>query len=141
MKTVSGLSVALFAVLSVTACASEPAHSAEAGLEATDAMMVRFETQADTLWVTNHATDEKILTLLPDDGAFLKGLVPALQQDRKVKRLDLALPYVLTRHDEGGPVLQDTESDLIIDIQAFGVDAVKVFESLMEAYTDSESVS
>ena len=89
-----------------------------------------FETRNDTLFVIAGATGATLQVFAPDEAAFLRGLVPALDQARKVSRQDPAEPYLLHRRADGEYVLLDPLTDSQIDVPAFGKDAVSVFHEL-----------
>ena len=77
----------------------------------------------------------------PTDKGFLRGLVPALAQDRRLRRTESAAPYVLTWNRERAPVLIDPVSEVEVDLSAFGPGALEFFNSLMQGRSEREETS
>ncbi len=129
---IRGLTLVALATFGLGACGGEaPASEPDlATLESTvpqEGFLLRFEVSNDSLTVVGDESGDILRVFLPTEGAFLRGLVPALGQDRKVRQLDRSEPYLLTRRPDGAPLLIDPLTDTRIDVPAFGRDAVAIF--------------
>ena len=91
----------------------------------------------DQLHVIDAETAATLVTFEPAQGGFVRGLVPMLEQDRRVRRLDPAAPYQLDRDSAGQLRLVDPLSDTQIDLAAFGPDAVALFTRLLSVEVPS----
>ncbi len=91
----------------------------------------------DQLHVIDAGTATTLVTFEPAQGGFVRGLVPMLEQDRRVRRLDPAAPYQLDRNSAGQLRLVDPLSDTQIDLAAFGPDAVALFTRLLSVEVPS----
>ena len=119
---------ALVAVACVSACAPEASAEATATRPAAPppegAVALRFERDAgDTLRVFRSdadGTEQVVVAAPPTEGGFLRGLVPALQQDRRIGRGDPEAPFYFSRGEDGEPVLLDPTTGNRIDLLAFG---------------------
>lgn len=69
----------------------------------------------------------------PAEGGFARGLVPALEQERRLRQLDMDAPFTLAVDAEGIPLFVDPLTDTRIDLPAFGPEAVQFFNLLIEA--------
>lgn len=87
----------------------------------------------DQLQIIDAQTQATLATFAATEGGFVRGLVPMLEQQRRIRRLDLASPYRLDRDANRQLRLIDPPTGTHIDIEAFGPDAVASFERLLLA--------
>lgn len=132
----------LLVPLALTGCGQErpSPEAADAGASSPQAgpddLLLRFVTNDDgTLEVQAHPEGHTLLRLAQDEGGFLRGLVPSLTQDRRVRRVDEDAPYHLRRGPGGVPVLADPLTGIEVDMEAFGADALDLVSRLITAQT------
>lgn len=126
-------------VVAVMSCTSEPAPEvadqvdrATVPVEVSGARHLTFAIDSnDELRVVDADTRSTLLAFAPTEGGFVRGLVPMLEQDRRVRRLDPTAPYRLDRDAQGQLQLTDPLSDTKIDLEAFGPDAIAIFARLL----------
>lgn len=138
----------IFAALGTVACsgASAPDEPAEAlgtppsaTLAADEASPIitasvelSFVEGADDALTIEHAcTGEPLMSFAATEGGFVRGLVPMLEQERRIRRLALDEPYTLSRDTRGRLYLLDPAAGTRVDLEAFGTDAVQVFDSFL----------
>jgi hypothetical protein len=113
--------------------------SEEAAGEYTVLATVEFRTVAgDTLHALDASSQRVVHVFPPSEGGFIRGLIPALTQDRRVRGLAEDDPFELAVSGEGVPLLVDPLAKTRIDMAAFGPAAVDFFEMLLASVTESE---
>lgn len=113
----------------------DPDTPGPAAVEALAAL--EFELGAgDTMRILDAETRSVLRAFPPMEGGMVRGLVPTLAQERRVRRTPGGSPYLLARSASGEPVLLDPETEIQVDIAAFGPDAVALFTQLVDAVSE-----
>ena len=123
-----------------TASASTAAVEVDASTApiVTQSLEIRFvEGAADSLFIEHACTGTRLAAFAAEEGGFVRGLVPTLGQERRIRRLDLDAPYMLNRDIEGRLYIADPMAGTQIDLQAFGPDAVRLFQPFLSEDADS----
>jgi putative photosynthetic complex assembly protein len=95
-------------------------------------MEVRFVELDDGQVRVEHAgTGETLRTVTAATGGLLWGIVRPLERERNRRDASLDEPYLLRRTAEGRMVLEDPQSDLRVDLAAFGGTSAAIFEALI----------
>ena len=93
------------------------------------------------LQVVEAQTLQVLASFPPGQGGLLRGLTPALAQDRRIRRVDQDEPYLLMRREDGAPVLVDHVTGVEIDLEAFGPGTLAVVAGLIPPATPSPEES
>jgi len=80
-----------------------------------------------------HDADTRTLatTLKPGTGGFVRGALRALTRKRRLASIGPAVPFQLTRFDDGRLVLVDPATKATVSISSFGPTQIAVFDSLL----------
>jgi putative photosynthetic complex assembly protein len=134
------IAVVIAAVLSVAAARMsgvppEPGFSDERPARS---RLLRFADQADgSILVTDAATGSEIARAAPGTNGFLRGSLRGLMRMRKISDNQLTAPFVLARWPDRHLTLEDTATNIKIDLMAYGPTNAAVFEKFM---LDNEGV-
>ena len=82
--------------------------------------------------VREAGTDRVLRTVTAANGGFLWGILRPLERERERHGAPFDAPYRLTRSSTGRLVLEDPESDLEVELGAFGATSEGLFRSLLE---------
>ena len=77
-------------------------------------------------------TGRELRTVTAMDGGLLWGILRPLERERERYGADLEAPYRLTVAASGRLILEDPESDLEVDLAAFGSTSEGLFRSLID---------
>jgi len=70
-------------------------------------------------------------TLVPGTGGFVRGALRALTRKRRLASIGAAVPFQLTRYDDGRLVLFDPETQASVTISSFGPTQIAAFDTLL----------
>ena len=88
---------------------------------ATAAVDLRFADERDgSVQVLNARSGALVSTLAPDTNGFVRGVMRGLARDRRSRHIGEAPPFRLSRDVAGKLWLQDTATQRLIDLEAFG---------------------
>jgi putative photosynthetic complex assembly protein len=85
----------------------------------------------DRIRVEDAETGRVLRTVTASSGGFLWGILRPLERERVRYGADFEAPYLLTQARSGRLVLEDPESDLEVDLAAFGSTSEGLFRSLI----------
>ena len=100
-----------------------------AGAESVELRFVRQD--EGRIRIVEARTDRVLRTVTASDGGFLWGVLRPLERERERHGADLEAPYRLVQAGGGRLTLEDPESDLEIDLAAFGSTSQGLFRSLL----------
>jgi putative photosynthetic complex assembly protein len=85
----------------------------------------------DRIQIENARTGRVLRTVTALDGGFLWGVLRPLERERVRHGAALDAPYRLTQAESGRLTLEDPESDLEVELAAFGATSDGLFRSLL----------
>jgi putative photosynthetic complex assembly protein len=85
----------------------------------------------DRIQVEEARTGRVLRTVTALDGGFLWGILRPLERERERHGAALDAPYRLTQAESGRLTLEDPESDLEVELAAFGATSDGLFRSLL----------
>ena len=96
------------------------------------AVELRFADQADgSIAITEARTGAVVSTVAPDTGGFIRGVMRGLARDRMMRHIGQVAPFRLSRDGQGQLWLQDTATQRLIDLEAFGAGNRASFAALL----------
>lgn len=90
----------------------------------------------DSLTIEHACTGSILASFAAEEGGFVRGLVPTLLQERRIRRLDPDAAYLLNQDVEGHLYIADPAAGTRIDLEAFGPDAVRLFRPFLSEDAD-----
>ena len=93
---------------------------------------LRFSDQADgSIRISDDRSGAVVATLAPDSNGFIRGVMRGLARDRISRHIGEAPPFRLSQDHAGKLWLQDTATQRLIDLEAFGTGNRAAFADLM----------
>ncbi|MEM8606155.1 MAG: photosynthetic complex assembly protein PuhC [Myxococcota bacterium] len=74
----------------------------------------------------------EIMTLEPESGGFVRGVLRGMFRTRKLESIGREAPFLLGRSDDGRFVLQDPETGHSVELRSFGQTNYESFNRLMQ---------
>lgn len=101
-------------------------------IEPAQTRSLTFADAADgAIIVTDAKTSEQVARAAPGTNGFLRGSLRGLMRVRKVGEASPTAPFILARWPNGQVTLEDTATQVKIDLRAYGPDNLKVFEAFL----------
>jgi putative photosynthetic complex assembly protein len=101
---------------------------------------LRFEDAGGGLvQVYDAELDELVLVIPAGEENFIRGVLRGLARERRSLDIDLAQPFLVSRHDDGRLTLEDSATGRSIELGAFGTTNVAAFARLLEPGAASEA--
>lgn len=95
---------------------------------------LRFLDQADGAVAVYDLEDGSTVALLPaGSNNFIRGALRGLARERKRQDIGMEPPFRVTRWADGRYTLEDTATQRMIDLRAFGSTNVQAFADLLQA--------
>lgn len=108
---------------------AEASRDGSAGIRALEIRFVRDG--EDRIRVEEARSGRVLRTVTALDGGFLWGVLRPLERERTRHGASLDAPYRLTQAESGRLTLEDPESDLQVELAAFGTTSDGLFRSLI----------
>ncbi len=100
----------------------------------TTEVALHFADRSDGAVTIHTASDDQlILVLAPGTNGFVRGVMRGLARDRRMRGIDAAPPFMLTRWSDGRLTLRDSATGRQIDLGAFGSTNTAAFAAILAA--------
>jgi putative photosynthetic complex assembly protein len=82
---------------------------------------LRFSDETDgSIRVQNAKTGQRVATIQPGSGGFVRGVMRGLARDRISRHIGEAPPFRLSQAQDKRMTLEDTATGRVIDLESFG---------------------
>ena len=104
----------------------------------TTEVALHFADRSDGAVTIHTARDEQLVMVLPPGtNGFVRGVMRGLARDRRMRGIDAAPPFMLTRWSDGRLTLRDSATGRQIDLGAFGSTNTAAFAAIFAAVPNS----
>jgi putative photosynthetic complex assembly protein len=130
--SIVAISLALTAANRIAKIHGPAAPSPAAAGQAVSAVALRFLDQPDgSVLIKDAATGERVSTVHPGEGGFIRGVMRGLARERMGRRIGSGPAFRLWLQQGGGLWLQDTATGRLIDLDSFGSSNRAAFMALL----------
>ncbi len=127
------LLVALVFGVAIQARVSGKTASEEPVTAVAQQRQVRFDPQADgTLAVVDVNGNREIVRLSSEKNGFIFGMLRGIKQKRDVAHTDPAVPFRITRWQDGRMTLDDPSTGMHVAVSSFGPTQIASFQQLFQ---------
>jgi len=101
-------------------------------LPAVESVDLRFEDRAGGAVAIYEGTGDRVVDVLsPGSGGFVRGVLRALARERRSHGGGKAMPFRLSKRQDGRLTLEDPTTGRLIDLKAFGPTNAEAFARLL----------